>query len=87
MSIAGKFQGLMRNDPFVRPDTRHVTNIAKLPKEQRAQLEEDKQRWFLARELVIKHDRGEVLNWLNSLGDHDKKDMRRRLNKVTENRR
>jgi len=76
----------MRNEPFVRPDTRHVTNIAKFPKDQRAQLEEDKQRWFLARELVTTYNRGEILAWLNSLGDHDKKDMRRRLNKVKENR-
>lgn len=56
-------------------------NLADKTPEERAALELDKARWFIARHWLTKFDRLQILNALeNCHNDEEREDMRRRLN-------
>lgn len=63
-------------------------NLANLPKSERDALEEDKKRWFEARQMLTKNGRATVEKWLYGIEDAEhREDMRRRLNTIKENMR
>lgn len=63
-------------------------NLANLPKELRDAIEEDKRRWFEARQMLTKNGRATIEKWLYGIQDFAlREDMRRRLNIIKENMR
>lgn len=59
-------------------------NLANLPKEQREQINEDKQRWLKANELLRTETRSAIISWLNKQPEEYREDMRRRLNIIND---
>lgn len=66
----------------------YPTNLADLPKTEKAAIEEDKRRWFEARQMLTKNGRAAIEKWLYGIQDFAlREDMRRRLNTIKENMR
>jgi|GEM_PF-1128993 len=58
-------------------------NLAALPRDQRAEIERDKQRWFRARQMIRDKRPPEIRAWLARIEDKaERDDWRRRLNTI-----
>ena len=67
---------------------KYPANLCTLSIEQQQAIEDDKHRWFVAFQKIHTLKREDVRHWLTSLVDDTEyyEDMRRRLNKVDQNR-
>lgn len=56
-------------------------NLAKLPADERADIERDKQRWHQALSITLSRRPGQIRQWLETINDdEEKEDWRQRLN-------
>lgn len=62
-------------------------NLAGLSREQRAKIERDKRRWFMARQMIRDKRPQEIRAWLARIEDEaERDDWRRRLNTINRQR-
>ena len=62
-------------------------NLSTLSSEEQAAIEDDKQRWLMAHNLIQSQSTSQIKAWLNALEcDMDREDMRRRLNETAKHK-